>query len=189
MELRVPSPRTVEQLEACVAAIAAAPADAGILRMIVRRPEPGAREVLDHGELDVQAGLRGDNWISRGSSRTADRTAHPDMQLTLMNARVIAALAPDEAMWPLAGDQLFVDFDLSETALPTGTRIQIGSAVIEVTDQPHTGCKKFAERFGVDATKFINSPVGRKLRMRGVNTKVVRSGSVRVGDEVSKVEA
>jgi MOSC domain-containing protein YiiM len=109
------------------------------------------------------------------------------MQLNLINARLIALLAQDKARWPLAGDQLYVDLDLSEENLPPGTRLTIGAAVIEVTDQPHTGCKKFAARFGADAVKFVNSPEGKALHLRGINAKVVQGGTIRAGDTVRKI--
>jgi hypothetical protein len=155
--------------------------------MIVRRPAVDEREVLEIGELDLEEGLRGDNWRARGSSMTADGSAHPDAQLNMMNSRVIALLAQDRGRWQLAGDQLYVDLDLSAENLPPGSRLAIGSALVEVTALPHTGCKKFAERFGADATRFVNSSAGKKLKLRGVNAKIVQPGFVRVGDTVRKV--
>ena len=175
------------ELEAGMAHIRQAPTDEGTLAMIVRRPARDEREVLATGELDLDQGLVGDNWAARGSSRTADGSAHPEMQLNIMNARVIELLAQDKARWPLAGDQLYVDLDLSEANLPPGTRLAIGEAVVEVTAEPHTGCKKFVARFGMDAVKFVNSPVGKALHLRGINAKVVQPGTIRVDDVVRKV--
>jgi len=129
----------------------------------------------------------GDNWRTRSSSRTPDGSAHPDMQLNVMNSRVIALVAQNKDRWPLAGDQLFIEMDLSAANLPPGTRLAIGSAVIEVTAQPHTGCKKFVERFGLDAMKFVNSPVGEQLHLRGINAKVVQPGVIRLGDVAKKI--
>lgn len=174
-------------LEAGTDAIRRSPKNAGELKWIVRRPETDAREVVPEGRLDPAVGLVGDSWKMRGSKRTPDGSANPDMQLTLMNARVIALLSPDKDRWALAGDQLYVDFDLSETNVPAGTRLEIGTAVVEVTAPPHTGCSKFAARFGNDAHQFVNSPTGKELHMRGVNAKVVRSGNVRNGDAVKKL--
>jgi hypothetical protein len=162
------------------------PAEAGALELIVRRPEVGRREVLSEGELDLIEGLVGDNWRTRGSSRTPDKSSHPAMQINVMNARVIALVAQDPSRWALAGDQLYLDLDLSGANLPPGTRLAIGTAVIEVTSQPHTGCGKFVERFGVDAMKFVNSPVGRALNLRGINARVVQPGVIRVGDIARK---
>ena len=178
---------TMAELEAGLEDIRQSPTDAGVLALIVRRPQVEAREVLEVGELDLFEGLVGDNWKTRGSSQTADGSAHPDMQLNIMNARVIALLAQQKERWELAGDQLYMDLDLSAENVPPGTRLSLGEAVIEVTDQPHTGCKKFAARFGLDALKFISSPVGKQLQLRGINAKVIRSGAIRIGDTVKKV--
>ena len=163
------------------------PKDAGVLKLIARRPETEAREVLDTAQLDPAEGLIGDNWKMRGSRSTPDGAANHEMQLNVMNARVIELLAQSKDRWALAGDQLYVDFDLSEANVPPGTRLAVGSAVIEVTPPPHTGCKKFSARFGVDAMKFVNSPEGKQLRLRGINAKIVASGVIRVGDAVRKV--
>jgi len=178
---------SMAELEAGLAHIQQAPKESGELTMIVRRPETLEREVLDVGELDVADGLVGDNWKARGSTRMKDGTAHPDMQLNVMNSRVIALIAPDEARRPLAGDQLYIDMDLSEENLPAGTQIALGTAVIEVTDQPHNGCKKFTERFGMDAVKFVNSAVGKRLHLRGINAKVVQAGVISKGDMARKL--
>jgi hypothetical protein len=176
---------TREELETRLSELTS-PRDNGLLELIVRRPRVGEREVLPTGTLDMREGLVGDNWIMRGSSRTPDKTAHPNMQVNVMNSRVIQLIAQEKDRWPLAGDQLFVDLDLSDSNLPAGTRLTIGSAVIEVTPEPHTGCAKFVERFGVDAMKFVNSPSGRTLRLRGLNARVVQPGTIRVGDPVIK---
>ncbi|MGE0392138.1 MAG: MOSC domain-containing protein [Vicinamibacterales bacterium] len=178
---------TTAELHAGLEAIRQAPTDAGVLELIVRRPAVGAREVLEAGELDVEVGLVGDTWKDRGSNRTPDGRRHPDMQVNIMSARAVALVAGDRSRWPLAGDQLYVDLDLSAANLPPGTRLAIGSAVLEVTAQPHTGCGKFVERFGLDAMKFVNSPVGRELQLRGINAKVVQPGAIHTGDAVVKL--
>jgi MOSC domain-containing protein YiiM len=166
--------------------IRAAPSHAGRVELIARRPREGEREVLEEARLDPVEGLVGDNWRERGSRATPDGSAHPDMQVTLMNARVAATIARTRERWPLAGDQLYVDFDLSAGNIPPGTRLRVGSAELEITAIPHTGCGKFARRFGTDALKFVNSKTGRELNMRGVNAKITVGGTVRVGDEVGK---
>ncbi len=178
---------TWEELEAGVEAIRQSPKSEGKLELIVRRPQEGARDILQEGELNLIEGLAGDSWRFRPSSRTPDRSPHPEMQLNVMNSRAAQLLAQDKERWQLAGDQLFIDLDLSGENLPPGTRLMIGSAVIEVTAQPHTGCKKFVERFGLDAMKFVNSPVGRNLNLRGINAKVVRGGVIRLGDVAKKI--
>jgi hypothetical protein len=177
---------TLEEMEAGLEAIRQSPKDTGTLQMIVRRPETETREVLQEGQLHPACGLAGDNWKLRGSRSTPDGLANPEMQLNLMNARVVALLAREKDRWALAGDQLFVDLDLSEANVPPGTRLAIGSAMIEVTAPPHTGCKKFSARFGPDAMKFVNSPEGKQLHLRGINAKVVQPGVIRAGDVVRK---
>ena len=177
----------MEALTAGLDDIRQSPKATGVLELIVRRPQTEAREVLDVGELDLVEGLVGDNWQQRGSSQTADGSAHLDMQLTLTNARLMALVAQEKQRWPLAGDQLYVDFDLSVDNVPPGTRLSLGEAVIQITEPPHTGCKKYAARFGLDALKFVNSRVGRQLHLRGVNAKVIRPGVIRVGDVVKKL--
>jgi hypothetical protein len=181
--------RTTEDLEAALDHIRAAPADLGHVDLVVRRPAEGEREVLAAGELHPAHGLVGDNWAQRGSSRTDDGSSHPDMQLNVINARLSTYVAVDPERRALAGDQLHLDLDLSLANLPPGTRLALGTAVIEVTEIPHTGCAKFVERFGRDAMRFVNSPRGRELRLRGLNAKVVVAGVVRPGDEVRKVLA
>jgi hypothetical protein len=178
---------TMTELEAGLADIRKSPKGEGPLELIVRRPEAGAREVLAEAELHLTDGLVGDNWKVRPSSRTQDGSPHPDMQLNIMNARVIALVAGEKDRWQLAGDQLYIDMDLSAENLPPGTKLSLGSAVIEVTPQPHTGCQKFVSRFGPDAIKFVNSAVGRDLHLRGINAKVVQSGCIRVGDRAKKL--
>jgi MOSC domain-containing protein YiiM len=176
-----------EQLEAGLEAIRQSPRDGGAVRLIVRRPAIEAREVPDVCELDTLVGLVGDNWKARGSRHSPDGAALPDSQLTLMNARAAQLVAQSVERWPLAGDQLYVDLDLSSTNLPPGTRLAIGTAVVEITATPHTGCNKFVERFGRDAMKFVNAPAGRALNLRGIYARVVRNGTVRVGDLATKV--
>jgi len=178
---------TTQELEAGLDLVRQAPKDSGILQLIVRRPQTDERELLEEAELDLTRGLVGDTWISRFNRHTPDGSPDPKAQLTIMNSRATNLVAQDRERWPLAGDQLYIDFDLSIENLPPWTKLQIGSAVIEVTDQPHTGCKKFLSRFGVDATKFVNSPIGRQLNLRGINTRVVEPGMIRVGDVARKL--
>lgn len=178
---------TMEELEAGLGEVLRSPKDEGVLELIVRRPREDEREVLAEAELREDEGLAGDSWGARRSSRTPDGSPHPEMQLNIMNSRVIALLARTRERWPLAGDQLFLDLDLSDANLPVGSRLSVGSAVIEITAQPHLGCKKFVARFGSDAMKFVNSPVGKRLRLRGVNAKVVRPGLIRVGQVARKI--
>lgn len=177
---------TTAELEAGLDEIRRAPKDQGVLSLIVRRPQTDQREVVTVGQLDVDEGLVGDNWRTRGCALTADGSAHPLMQLNIMNTRVIALVAQEPDRWQLAGDQLFIDLDLSAENLPPGTQLALGAAVIEVTPQPHTGCKKFVERFGLDAMNFVNSPLGKQLHLRGINARVLQAGAIRAGD-VAKI--
>jgi hypothetical protein len=162
------------------------PKDDGIVELLVRRPAEDDREVLDQGRLDCTDGLMGDTWNVRHSKRTGE-PPDPERQLTLMNARAASLVAGGADHGGLAGDQVYVDFDLSYDNIPPGTRLQVGTAVIEVTAAPHTGCAKFAARFGKDALRFVNSEVGKQLNLRGINTKIVEPGTVRPGDTVRKV--
>lgn len=182
-------PLSLDALNAGLNHIRQSPADHGPLALIVRRPALGERETLDVGELNVQTGLVGDTWPARKSSRMPDGSPHPDMQITLMNARVIALIAQSPERWALAGDQLYVDLDLSTDNVPPGTRLAVGTAVVEITAQLHTGCQKFSSRFGADAFKWVNTPEGRRMGLRGVNAKVIQPGTIRVGDVAHKVLA
>jgi hypothetical protein len=177
---------TIDQLDQAIDHVASAPCDLGTLELLVCRPAVGEREVLDSGELVPGIGLVGDNYVERGNSRTPDGRADPLAELNVMSARALEAVAGGErTRWPLAGDQLIVDFDLSEANCPPGTRLGIGTAVIEVTAKPHTGCAKFAERFGIDAARWVNSR--KELRLRGICAVVVTGGSIAPGDTVAKV--
>jgi len=178
---------TMQELEAALEHLRDAPKDDGVLQLIVCRPNVDQREEMDQAELDPVKGLIGDNWIVRPSSKTSDGSPHPEMQINIMNVRVTALVAQQRERWSLAGDQLYLDMDLSKENLPAGSRIQVGSAVLEVSPLPHTGCAKFVSRFGVDAMKFVNSAVGKELCLRGINAKVVQAGVVKVGQTAKKL--
>lgn len=178
---------TKEELVGGLEEIRKSPKDKGTLKLIVRRPETDQRELLNEGRLDPASGLVGDNWLTRGSRATDDGSAHPEMQLNIMNSRVIALVAQHPERWALAGDQLFIDMDLSPENLPPGTKLSIGSAVVEVTSPPHTGCKKFVARFGLDAMIFVNSGIGKQLNLRGINAKVIQAGTAHTNDVVKKI--
>lgn len=179
---------TEDELQARLAELGGSSADNGTLEMIVCRPNAGERRVLEHADLSLADGLIGDNWRARGSRHTEDGSAHLEMQITLMNSRIIQVIAQDRSRWPLAGDQLFIDLDLSYDNLPPGQRIAIGTVVLEITDVPHIGCKKFTERYGRGASRFVNSSEGRQLRRRGVNSRIIHPGALCIGDIVSKIK-
>ena len=178
---------STEELEQGLDTILQSPKDAGVLRLIVRRPDIDQRESLATGHLDVNEGLVGDNWRRRGSRHIADGTADPDMQINIMNARVVELVAKGLERRELAGDQLYLDMDLSSDNLPPGTRLALGEAIIEVTEPPHTGCKKFATRFGRDAVVFVNHGLGKTQNFRGICAKVIQSGDIKSGDVARKI--
>lgn len=178
---------TLEQLEAGLDHIRQSPRDHGLIELILRRPKEGERELLEEAELCTERGVVGDNWQTRGSSKTPDGASHPEMQLNIMNVRAAALIAQSPERRQLAGDQFYIDLDLSEENLPPGTRLALGTAIIEVTAIPHLGCAKFMARFGNPALKFVNSTVGRELHLRGINAKVIQPGVVKKGDRAIKL--
>jgi len=176
---------SVADLESRIDHVAAAPSDVGTVELIVCRPDLGERQILDSAELRPGVGLVGDNYLERGDRRTADGAADPLGELNIMSVRALTAVAgADPDRWKLAGDQLIVDFDLSLANVPAGTRLQVGTATIEVTTKPHNGCAKFSDRFGIDAARWINSR--KDLRLRGICAVVVVAGTVRSGDTIGE---
>lgn len=175
------------ELLAGLEAIRNSPKDAGAVEMIVIRPKPLERRVLDECELSARLGVHGDLWADSYSKIPPGGSPDYDIQVTLMNSRCIALLARDKSRWPLAGDQLYVDMDLSAENLPAGQRLAIGSVILEITATPHTGCAQFVERFGKEAAVWVNSPIGKQLHLRGIYAKVVRAGRVKAGDLITKI--
>ncbi len=178
---------TLDELKTAIPNILASPSDRGEVEMITRRPRVGQREILDIAELDEEHGSLGDSWEQRGSSKTSDGSANPDAQLTIINSRLVNAVAGSKSRWQLAGDQLIIDIDLSHDNLPPGSRLSIGSAIVELTAEPHTGCVKFASRFGNAALRFVSGPEAMHQRRRGANAKIVKSGTIRLGDVATKL--
>ena len=176
---------TTSDLEAGLDRVRTAPTDEGILALVVARPADGARTVLESADLDLATGLVGDNWLARGSRHTADGSARVDQQLNVMSIHAADLVAGDRERVPLAGDQLYLDLDISAANLPPGSHLSIGGAVIEVTPAPHNGCAKFTRRFGLEAMRFVNSPLGKELRLRGLCARVVQPGTVTTGDTVT----
>ncbi len=181
--------RSRAAMDACMPHIEAAPTGVGVVTLIVQRPAKNERQVVGEGRFEVGQGLVGDSWLARGNRKMADGRADPEAEVTLMSSRAIAAVAGEGGDWLPAGDQLFVDLHLGEASLPSGSELHVGEAVLVVSAKPHTGCAKFSARFGVDAMRFVNSPVGRTLRLRGVNARVARAGRVRTGDPIRVVRA
>lgn len=178
---------TLEEIRERYNTLTPAPLDNGTLVRIIRRPDVDQRETVSEGMLTLEEGLEGDNWVRKGSRHTEDGSAHIEQQLTVMSVRALKAITDDESKWPLAGDQLLVEFELSDKELTPGTQLQIGEAIIEVSAHPHTGCKKFTERFGKGAIRFVNSKEGLALNLRGINAKVITPGRVKVGDKILRV--
>jgi len=176
-----------EELLAGLDHIRSSPRDEGVIDLIVRRHAINERQVVEQAELDLVQGLVGDTWNRRHSTSTPDGSPNIEMQITVMNSRAAALVAQEKNRWQLAGDQLYVDMDLSAENLPPGARLAVGSAVIEVTVPPHLGCRKFVARFGVEAMKFVNSPVGKDLRLRGIHARVIQAGVIRTGDLARKI--
>jgi len=165
---------TAQDFETGWAAAEPAPLGRGTVRGICVRVEEGVHETPERAEVTVEDGLVGDRWARGGRD--------VDAQITLMNVRVAELIG---GPLDLAGDNFQVELDLSEEALPVGTRLRIGSALLEVSPAPHTGCKKFRERFGLDALKWVND--NRDRRLRGMNCRVLEAGTVAVGDPVAVV--
>lgn len=179
---------TTEEIEANLAALGDSPKDNGTVEMMVSRPAVDERTIVEEAHFDTVVGMYGDNWQTRGSKHSTDGSALPDAQITLMNSHVIQALTQDRSRWQHAGDQLFVDLDLSVENLPAGTQLAIGSVVLEITTMPHNGCDKFTARYGHDAIRFVNSKTGRAARQRGIYARVIQSGTIRTGDKITKVK-
>ncbi len=168
--------------------IISSPKQIGTVKMIVSRPKIGIRKIQEMAELDKDLGLIGDNWHDRDSSNMQDKSADIETQLTIMNSCVIALITQNCDQWPLAGDQLYIEMDISKNNLPPGSLLKLGNALLKISKKPHTGCKKFSERFGLDALKFVSSRQGRELSLRGINTSIIKSGMVQTGDKVMKVD-
>lgn len=177
------------ELEASLDHLAGAPGQDGELLAIVTRPASEQRVLHDSIALSPEGGLDGDSWATRCHLHLEDGRSHPDVQVTIMNSRMTQLIAQQRSRWALAGDQIYADFDVSKANLPVGQRLAIGTAVLEITAEPHLGCKKFAHRFGNDALRFVNSERGKELRLRGVYARIVEAGTIAVGDRLKKLPA
>lgn len=183
----VPRHRSLAGLEAALPEILSGPKRTGTLDLIVRRPGPGLRETPARTRISRAGGVAGDHWPRSAHIRTAEGRAHPDVQICLMMSRAIRAIAGPRQAWAMAGDNLFVDMDLTPDTAPPGTRLALGRAEIEITAEPHTGCGKFLARFGRDACVFVNTGPGKRHCLRGIYARVTRDGEIAVGDPVTKL--
>ncbi|MFW9931002.1 MAG: MOSC domain-containing protein [Candidatus Thorarchaeota archaeon] len=183
----IPNFLSFQELNDRFNALTPSPKDVGTVDLICIRPTENSREVKDSVIVDNQLGIIGDNWKSRGSKHTPDGSAIPDAQITIMNSRIINLITQDKNFWSLAGDQLFIDLDISSDNLPSGSRLTIDDVILEVTPLPHNGCIKFSNRFGSDATKFVSNKEGQKYHRRGIYVKVIKSGRIHTGSIVKKL--
>lgn len=178
---------TVETLETGLEIIRNSPQDNGTLEMIVVRPAKNQRSTLQECELSLKRGVEGDHWANGCWKSLPDGSPDPDVQVTIMNSRCLKLISASSSQWPLAGDNLIVDMDLSVQNLQPGQKLSIGSAILEITSVPHTGCNNFKERFGIDSLKFISSKIGKELRLRGIYARIIRDGHIKVGDRLKKI--
>ena len=189
-DLAIPEDR-VQSLDQLMAqlpgVIEAAPKDTGTLDMIISRPDHGMRTQPQSVEVTAKSGVAGDHWSKGCWSSLSDGSPNPDVQICMMMSGVIGAIAGDRANWPAAGDNFFLDMDLTPANMPPGTRFAIGTAEFVVTDEPHNGCQSFIDRYGRDACLFVNTGRGKSLRLRGIYARVTKDGTVSVGDTVRKL--
>ncbi len=178
---------TRAELEAGLPEILQSPKDNGLVEAITVRPVSEERRVVQSTRMTLSGGVEGDHWANGCWKSTEDGKPHPDVQICIMNSRCINHIAGSRENWAPAGDNLFVDMDISPDNMPPGTRVSLGSVILEITDTPHNGCAKFVERYGREATVFVNTGEGKRLRLRGIYGRVVQDGAVSVGDVITKI--
>ncbi len=176
---------SLDELHRGLPEIIRSPKDQGTLKAIVIRPATDERVSLTQCDISPEHGVHGDNWAKGCWLELPDGSPHPDVQIAIMNSRFIDLIAQEQERWPLAGDQLFVD--LSKANRPPGQQSSRCSAVIEITAVPKKGCLKFVDRFGADSVKLVNSDEGKTLRLRGIYAKIIKAGTINVGDELKKL--
>jgi hypothetical protein len=165
--------RSLVEIIAGFEALPPPPKDRGRLSLIVRRYPDGHREILSSTRLTPEEGVPGDGWNRRPPRKI-------DAQLAVIRIDIAELLAGEQSV-TLVGDQLFVDLNISSENLPTGTRLRVGNAEVEMTPEPHNGCLKFKDRFGQEALDFVNAKATRDQNRRGVYWKVVKAGEITDG--------
>jgi hypothetical protein len=179
---------SLEELQSHLDSIKQSPQDDGILKAIVIRPVSNERVGMESSVVTPDGGVHGDRWAKQAWLNLPEEELEPKAQITVMNSRAAEVIARNRARWPLAGDNLYVDLDLSEDNLQAGQQLSIGSAVFEITPQPHNGCGKFEQRFGAEALKWVNSEEGKHHHLRGIYIKVVKAGVINVDDTITKAD-
>jgi len=173
---------TTDEINSNLSFILSSPKDVGKIESIIVRRRKNERELRKEVFLSPEKGVEGDRWYDLSKGKP-----DPRRQLTIINSRLIKLLAQSVERMQLAGDNLIIDLDISDANLPVGQRLTIGKVMVEITDVPHTGCSRFAERYGNDAVEFINAPERSSLRLRGVYAKFLNSGLIHVGDIIKKI--
>lgn len=172
---------TLDELNAGIDRVLNSPKDGGTVEMLIVRPAEEARITPERAEVSAELGMHGDHW-STGKYRD-----EIDIQIAIMNSRVLDLVSGGRERWSLAGDNIVADLDLSRANLTPGQKLEAGSAVLEITETPHNGCKKFASRFGAVALRFVNLGAGKDLRLRGIYARVMQPGTISVGDQIQKL--
>jgi hypothetical protein len=178
--------RTRAEIEAGIGPVLQSPAEGAAVEALFSRPAPGKRLDLPALEVSVSGGIAGDHW-SLGCWKTLpDGSPDPDVQVSLMNRRMLHLIAGARDNWARAGNNIIVDMDLSIDNLPIGQRLRVGTAELEIGPVANTGCDFFIERYGRDACVFVNTGIAKQKRLRGVYARVVKDGQIRIGDIIRK---
>lgn len=183
----MPRHLTRAELAAALPQVTAGPKDHGELKAIFVRPGPGQRLDVSSVAISSAGGLEGDHWAKGCWKSLPDGSPDPDVQVFIMNARFLDLIAQERSHWASCGNSFVADMDLGADNLPVGTRLKAGSAELEITAVPGTGCEAFIEWYGRDACVFVNTGEGKKNRLRGVYARVVKDGVVRIGDTLTKI--
>jgi hypothetical protein len=174
-------------LMAALPFVMAAPADNAPVRQLCFRPDRHARSFPDQLALTRAAGIPGDRWLAEPWLRLPDGAPDPDIQVSILPARVLDLIWKPGDTAPHPGDPIIADMDLSLANLPPGTLVQAGSAVLRVSALFNDGCVKWKARYGADAKDWITAPGHPALRLRGILCAVVQDGAVRIGDRLQKL--